>query len=259
MTFQPRVYNPDFLHHLRQAFNGSRAQFHLDISVCRRIHELKLHKRRRRGCRAGKRVRKYRFLNVECNEPKDNVANCNSANLITIDVRKGPIFTNNNTWSLRGCLWNCQSLRHKDFTLKMVLEERDIDFCVLLETWIKSQTAEDLAWISSSILNRDGYKLRMKSRDGPKGGGRMALVSKDTISVKEVYPLKRQSFESMVWKLTIGNNQLLLWVIYHPPSKRPGLSPSSFTEELLDAMETDILYERNVLLLGDFNLHMDDN
>ncbi len=67
------------------------------------------------------------------------------AHLQHIDITHGPMFTNNNMLIVREGLWNAQSLCYKDFLLKEHLEQLDLDFCAITETWLQDDKPDDLA------------------------------------------------------------------------------------------------------------------
>ena len=151
-----------------------------------------------------------------------------------------------------------QSLKYKDFQLKAVLEGNDSDFCVVTETWINPANPADEAWQSATILNRDGYKFAVKGRTAKKAGGGVALVCKEhqwkSVKIDET----PRSFEVAAWTIQVkGQHPITLWAIYRPPTCK-GASLNVFITEFLDLMERHVMYYPNSVLLGDFNLHIND-
>ena len=57
------------------------------------------------------------------------------------------------------------------------LIEKDIDICIVTETWL-GQTDIDKLWYESTVLNRNQFQLFPSNRQGRQVGG-IALVTKN--------------------------------------------------------------------------------
>ena len=54
-------------------------------------------------------------------------------------------------------------------------------------------------------------------------------------------------------------NRILIACVYHPPSTSAGqVTDSIFIEEFLDLVEDLVTKHKNLVILGDFNLHVND-
>ena len=155
--------------------------------------------------------------------------------------------------NMRLCLWNAQSIKGKDTLLHDYMLSAQLDTCILMETWLKDK---DDIWLQTSDLQTDGYKCCLHNRERPSGG--LALIHKDLYKVMRIDEgYMPTSFEKCPWKMEKGNKMITLEVIYHPPG-RPGQSILHFTEELTEYVEKYVITRHNPILLGDFNVHVND-
>ena len=70
---------------------------------------------------------------------------------------------------------------------------------------------------------------------------------------------ERSSFQFAVWKLDIQNKVLMVVRLYHPPTTHHGThSNAVFIMEFLSHMCDLQLESKNIVILGDFNLHVND-
>ncbi len=128
-----------------------------------------------------------------------------------------------------------------------------LDACVLTETWLKDK---DQIWLDTSDIVTDGFKCVTYNREKPGGG--LTLVYKDIYKVSRINDnFTPQTFEKCSWKMERDNKVITMEVIYHSPG-RPGQSISKFTEELAQYAEKLALHRNNPILLGDFNIHVND-
>lgn len=134
----------------------------------------------------------------------------------------------------------------------------DLDLCIITETWIKD---EDCAWIDSTELNQDGYKVEFINRKHRSGGG-IAIVYRGTLSCQRIPRQgsgKITTFEHGSWKVHRKNQVVKLELFYHPPtSKAKKSSIMKFIDEFLVFAEANDLTQGNVILAGDFNIHVND-
>ena len=69
----------------------------------------------------------------------------------------------------------------------------------------------------------------------------------------------QSSFQFAVWKLQIKNKVLTVVGVCHPPTKNHvNDSNAVFITEFLDLMNDLQLESKNIVILGDFNLHVND-
>ena len=70
---------------------------------------------------------------------------------------------------------------------------------------------------------------------------------------------KKSSFQFAVWKLEIKNKVLTVVRIYHPLTKHHANDSNAiFITECLDFMGDLQLERKNIVILGNFNLHVND-
>ena len=222
----------------------------LPVEVVKNVRSWKLQRKRKRGKRGGYQQRRQKII-----EEYQRSRTSNNNNLITITPTKDRHIKNNSQDIVIG-LVNVRSIKNKDIWLKQELIEQGIDICVLTETWLSDS---DKQWIDKTELNKDGYTLSNSfRRDGRRGGG-IALVHKDKYKIKLVEEKHMRTFQSAKWKLTIKNTHVNIVGIYRPtPSKSHVTTINQFTDELLEHLPDDICNSDNLILLGDVNIHIND-
>ena len=72
---------------------------------------------------------------------------------------------------------NARSIKNKDLILHQYLIEKDIDVCIVTETWL-GLTDIDEIWYENTVLNKNQSQLFPSNRQGCQGGG-IALVTID--------------------------------------------------------------------------------
>ena len=130
-----------------------------------------------------------------------------------------------------------------------------LDLCLITETWLSDS---DDAWIATSDIMCNGYKLSNVNRNQRRGGG-LALAYKNNLNVKLSLHGQSRSFEYAVWECNISNMLLTLVGIYHPPySDMTKVTDAMFLDDLAEFLETTLTTYSNIIVSGDFNLHIDD-
>ena len=77
--------------------------------------------------------------------------------------------------------------------------------------------------------------------------------------VTEITQKKQRSFEVTHWKTTLGNSTLNILGIYHPPySVGQNTTNTVFVDELTEFLKDWMTPYRNVIICGDFNLHINN-
>ena len=143
---------------------------------------------------------------------------------------------------------NTRSVRKKlnDFVHYSVTE--DLDFCVITESWIKD---DDLFEINS--LQPPGYDFKNVQRQG-RGGGGIGIFHKSNITSAIMKSGELSSFEFIHIDVRIS-----LIVIYRPPySEQHPITLSVFFDEFSDFVADVLLTTNRCILLGDFNIHVND-
>ena len=153
------------------------------------------------------------------------------------------------------CLINTRSVNNKCHKVKDHAVEFDVDICAITETWLKpggqsSQTIGDLC--------PNGYKLPHEPR-ATRGGG-IGLMHKKTLDIKpqNTQPFSHFEHSELLLKAS-SSDWIRLIVIYRPcPNRKNGFTVDSFLTEFQTMLERLILLPCELLILGDFNFHVDD-
>ena len=140
----------------------------------------------------------------------------------------------------RSCIRKTQNIQH-------LLTDRNLDICALIETWIEPDNN-----ITPIQLCPQGYKCLSTSRTDKQGGG-IALLFKEGLNIKQDMKYDFNSMECMDYLIALPGQQVRLCLIYRPPEK----SVLDFVLEFAEYMEENINF-REHLLLGDFNIHIND-
>ena len=164
-----------------------------------------LHRRTRRGCRAGAHTRRR----IVCKQ-----TGVNKTNLLTIK----PV---NEVHSAKLCLLNARSVCNKaDFIIDYVTDH-DIDVLCITETWLQNYNTA-----SVSAITPRGYLFEHVARSNQRAGGVGVLFRASfTLDHSKLWPAS--SFECIDIQLRCNAipSTLRLFVIYRPPSSSPNSQP----------------------------------
>ena len=120
-------------------------------------------------------------------------------------------------------LINAQSIRNKTLPIKDYVVEHNLDILALTETWLNPDNSDD------QIIGR---------------------IIRNTIY---------RSFEFLEISLQSSSHSLLIVVVYRPGSSNGNkLSPEFFCEEFCNLLEHYTTDLSKLLIVGDFNFHVDD-
>ena len=227
------------------------------------LHKLRPPKTNIKRC-----VRKKLF---SCNiwKPQDTHFQCNNNQARPFDLNKGAHHSllreipksnaksyqqaNVTSNNLKFILMNSQSIKNKDIAIRQIFDDSNADFAIITETWLSE---DDDVWIMSSDLNNNGLSMRTVNRQGRVGGG-IALIHSTKIKVKEKITGAKASFEYGVWQTQINKITTTVIALYRPPySERNRSSIATFCDELSDLLSEVMAGESNIVLTGDFNIHI---
>lgn len=157
------------------------------------------------------------------------------------------------TDNLKFCLWNCQSARNKTTTIAEYLSDNDLDILALCETWYHPN-GDDIIIGNTTPA---GYKVLHKPR--PSRGGGVAVFYKDTMDITECDIQQYTSFEALVCNYTYKSASFRIGLIYRPPpNAKNRYTTGGFLMEFTKFLESFVTVRGHLLLLGDFNFHVDN-
>ncbi|XP_029467795.1 uncharacterized protein LOC115096804 [Rhinatrema bivittatum] len=140
-------------------------------------------------------------------------------------------------------LFNAQSLSKKTLILNDILLDKNPDFCAITETWLKHT---DTALINQlPIQTYDIFSIPRKK----KRGGGILLAAKKELKITQCPINSPSKIETGLFK----SDSLQILLIYAPP----GLLESD-ASPILELTTTYLNLEHPAIILGDFNLHVDD-
>lgn len=146
---------------------------------------------------------------------------------------------------------NCRSVVNKDVLVGQVLRDQNIDFAILTETWYSDEKEHQY---KTSDLNQNGYKISVANRQN-RGGGGVALTCRSGVNSRKLLAGNKPTFEFGLWQLVFKNITINCIGIYRLWSA----TPTQFVSEFCQFLEDVIPKYSNLLLMGDFNLHINDD
>ena len=128
--------------------------------------------------------------------------------------------------------------------------ENNLDIFVIAETWLFSGEQAKL-----NMITPEGYISFSKPRDERKGGGIAIICQNELKCETKNRTFHATSFEFLHLGITINNKYFSLYTIYR---LEPNVEKMSvFFDEFATYLENWTLVSHNVLILGDFNIHID--
>ncbi len=190
------------------------------------------------------RTRKYR---KRPNQIKSN-------NLIDVQQIKNVYNTEKQLIKLG--LLNIRSLSTKALFVNYLINDNNLDLLCLTKTWLKP---DEYITLNESIPQYYCYKNEPR----PKGkGGGVATIYSNILSISRRAGFKYNSFEVMVLRITLSREtrvsdkspmMFVLALVYRPPGHH-----TDFIKEFADFLSELVLAADKVLIVGDFNIHVDN-
>ena len=161
--------------------------------------------------------------------------------------------SNFNDANLNVCVWNTHSIRNKTAILSDYIMERDIDITFLTETWLYPDDYVIIGECSAA-----GYSFINFPRSGIDFHGGIGVIYKTQLNLMTIpSPIVSTTFEYSL--VTDQNNSILFAAVYRPP---PSQSNKFKSSDFLTEFDNFITEVDNIpgkhLLLGDFNIHIDE-
>ena len=156
--------------------------------------------------------------------------------------------------SVKFGLLNAGSIRKKAVNVASIIGENNYDVFLITETW--HTASEDVA------LRRctpDGFMCidqpRLSTNIGTTNHGGVAAIISDRFRCKRLAPpATATSFESVCFSLTGSGSTVVVLLLYRPGSVG---ATETFYSELTQYLEVLALYKCQIIIDGDFNLHVE--
>ena len=134
-----------------------------------------------------------------------------------------------------------------------MIVERDLDVLCLTETWLREEGDD----VSIGEMTPPGFSFLHRPRVSGRGGG-VALIFRQHLNVRLCKHRSFSSFENIQVCITRGKQTIRLGCVYRlPPSAGNKLTTCDFIDEFGIFLSDDSIPAENVLVVGDFNFHMD--
>jgi len=151
--------------------------------------------------------------------------------------------------------WNIHTLTSKYLAVSDVITTQNLDLLALTETWHSSSS--DVA-LRRSIP--PGYSCIDRPRQDPTNpdrmGGGIAIYHRAPLRVGKIeLQSAPETFEALAVSVPFPDGPVTLITVYRPGSSRP---TPAFFNELATLLEQFALYNTQVVLVGDLNLHLED-
>ena len=124
-----------------------------------------------------------------------------------------------------------------------------MDILVITETWLYSGDDAKLREITPS-----GYQIVSNPRDTRRGGG-VAVICRESYKCEMKTPTDFRSFECLQLELIYGNRKSYIIPVYRPEPNETSMR--QFFNEFTRLPEIMCVIPSEILILGDFNIHLD--
>ena len=131
-----------------------------------------------------------------------------------------------------------------------LLEDADIDAGAVTESWFASQHNH-----TTAVIRERGYCISHFNRDDRRGGG-VALIFKNIFKLNHSKTYSFDTFECILVSLTSASSHHLNFVIVYRYCE---ITPSTFFSEFYNFIDSIFMDFKNLVILGDFNLHMNNS
>ena len=146
-------------------------------------------------------------------------------------------------------LWNPRSLQNKLSDFVALLDDEDLDIVAITETWMSGQHSN----ITAELRDK-GYSMYHFNREKRKGGG-VALVFKSNFKFIKGKTFNSENYECIHVSIAChGAGPVNFIVVY----RYCEVKPSVFFTEFYPIIENIFINFKNVIILGDFNLHVNE-
>ena len=156
--------------------------------------------------------------------------------------------------TLKVGLWNARSLANKTELVNDYMHEKNIDIFLMTESWLKHSNVIEII----ELENCGEFCFVHNPRERRKGGG-VACLHNSSFNVLKSKDLNTKSFEFLEIAVDIRGKSITFGVLYRPePSKKNHYNMNDFFDELSNLLLHYIVDNKNFILVGDFNIHVND-
>ena len=152
-------------------------------------------------------------------------------------------------------LWNVRSLKNKVRNVMATIVDCDSDIVFLTETWLTTVKSK-----STAEIKEYNYDLLHNPRSDSRRGGGVGVMTKNTIKCRNIKSSLYSSFEHVIVKVSrklvtesANEKSILLICIY----RLQDISVSVFFDEFSDLLSVHSVLSKDIILAGDFNIHVD--
>ena len=116
----------------------------------------------------------------------------------------------------------------------------------------------DQQWLNSNDFSTNNFSSITQNRSESKGGG-VAIITSNKCKTTQISKGDKETFQWVSTRVQAGAKQMSVTCIYHPPFGSNRLNtPTKFFDEITDFMTDQLSNNQNNIILGDFNIHIND-
>ena len=217
----------------------------------------------RRGTRAGRKKQRpiqvvisdrkcHQEYPLQCDQNSDTQKGTVFSNLVQIPLQRSNNISHAKKLSLG--LVNSRSVRNKTAVIMDYVADNKIDLCFFTETWLN-----DLDNVHRASFKTSCYDFCDYPRQSNRKGGGIGILFRKDYKVSKSNCGEKLSFEFCDWLISWQNCRLRICTVYRPPySDNHPVTTNVFFEEFSDYLESVVLCDEPLCILGDFNIHMED-